>query len=91
MFRLAEDALTGFSTYPISAVGSVGSLLSIGGLFGVIGFMITNRPLFIQMSYNTLLTGIVLIALSVIGQYTGRTYQQVQGRPLYILKKILRG
>jgi hypothetical protein len=32
------------------------------------------------------LGGIVLMVLGVIGEYIGRIYEEVQGRPLYLIK-----
>ncbi|MCC7303805.1 glycosyltransferase family 2 protein [bacterium] len=89
MMRLAEDAFTGFSLAPIALVGYSGTLLAAGGFMGtIIGLLLANS-IIVLLGYGTLLTSIVLLALAAIGQYIGRTYQQVQGRPLYILKKKL--
>lgn len=89
MLRLAEDALTGFSVAPIMLVGTAGSILAFAGIIGAIIALITMQTLVLALSYATILTGIILISLATIGQYVGRTYQQVQGRPLYILKEKL--
>jgi len=89
MIKLAEDALTGFSLAPIMIVGVSGTLLAmVGGVGAIIGLVMQNVTL-VALSYATVLTAIILIALSTIGQYIGRTYQQVQGRPLYIVKSKL--
>ncbi|PIY17477.1 glycosyltransferase [Candidatus Dojkabacteria bacterium CG_4_9_14_3_um_filter_150_Dojkabacteria_WS6_41_13] len=89
MVKLAEDALTGFSLAPIMIVGVSGTLLAIVGGAGVIVGLFAQNLTLVALSYATILTGIILIALSTIGQYIGRTYQQVQGRPLYIVKSKL--
>ena len=86
MLKLAEDAFTGFSLAPIMLVGLSGTLLAIAGFIGVIVGLIASSNLVIAVSYATILAAIILISLSTIGQYIGRTYQQVQGRPLYIVK-----
>lgn len=89
MLKLAEDAFTGFSLVPIMIVGTSGTLLSLVGFIGVIIGLVASSNLVVAVSYATILTGIILISLSTIGQYIGRTYQQVQGRPLYIVKEKL--
>jgi hypothetical protein len=35
------------------------------------------------------LGGIILLVLGVIGEYVGRIYEEVQGRPLYLIKEKL--
>ncbi len=89
MFRLAEDAFTGFSLAPIMMVGLSGMLLAAAGFTGTIIGLIADKSIVVLLGFITILTGIILLALATIGQYIGRTYQQVQGRPLYIVKKKL--
>lgn len=89
MVKLAEDALTGFSLVPIMIVGVSGTLLALAGGTGAIVGLFAQNQLLVGLGYATILTGIILIALSTIGQYIGKTFQQVQGRPLYIVKSKL--
>ncbi|MFZ6022713.1 MAG: glycosyltransferase family 2 protein [Patescibacteria group bacterium] len=89
MLKLAEDAFTGFSLAPIMLIGTSGTLLAFAGMIGVIIGLITSTTLVTALSYATILTGVLLVSLATVGQYIGRTYQQVQGRPLYIVKKLL--
>jgi len=89
MLKLAEDAFTGFSLAPIMIVGVAGSALALVGIVGTIVGIVSRTVISMALGYATILTGVILIALSIIGQYIGRTYQQVQGRPLYILKEKL--
>jgi len=89
MLRLAEDAFTGFSLAPIMIVGVSGTLLSLVGMVGTIIGLFSQNAMTVTLGYGTILTGVIMISLSTIGQYIGRTYQQVQGRPLYIVKETL--
>lgn len=89
MFKLAEDAFTGFSLAPIMIVGFSGTGLAITGFIGTVTGLISQHTVLILLGYMTILVGTILIALATVGQYIGRTYQQVQGRPLYIVKKKL--
>lgn len=88
MVKLAEDALTGFSLAPIFMVGIAGTLLAIAGIFvSIIGLLYANI-LISGLGFCTALSGILMISMATIGQYTGRTYQEAQRRPLYIVRKV---
>jgi dolichol-phosphate mannosyltransferase len=90
MIRLAEDAFVGFSVAPIMMIGACGTILSIiGAIAAVIGVVATQLTV-AALGYATILTGILMISLATIGQYIGRTFQQVQNRPLYIVKTDLK-
>ena len=48
-----------------------------------------KRPgVFTLMALNFFLFGITIMALGVIGEYTGRIYKQIQQRPHYIIRHI---
>ena len=42
------------------------------------------------MATVTLLGGTQLVVLGVLGEYIGRMYEQVKGRPLFIIERIVR-
>ncbi len=84
------DLMVGFSTRPLRLIGTLGGVVAFFGLgFGL--FRITQKLLGadITMGYTSLFSAVVilgglqLIALSVIGEYIGRIFIQIQGRPLY--------
>ena len=84
------DLMVGFSTRPLRLIGGIGAIVAAFGLgFGL--FRIAQKLLGadITMGYTSLfsaaviLGGLQLIALSVIGEYIGRIFIQIQGRPLY--------
>jgi glycosyltransferase involved in cell wall biosynthesis len=96
MTDLAVDAMLSFSKLPLRL--SLGAGLAI--LFFVIayGVLVLGRALFTagptDWPYHLLLLVVLLIggatlsALGVVGEYVGRVYEQVKGRPLYLLKEI---
>lgn len=92
MLRLANDALLSFSTWPLRAglqVGFVVSALSI--LFGVATIIMRLdsdtvpgwATLVVVVSF---LGGVQLTLLGVMGTYIGRIYDEVKGRPLFVLR-----
>jgi hypothetical protein len=38
----------------------------------------------------TFLSGVNLFFLGIIGEYVGRVYEEVKGRPLYVIAKVVR-
>jgi polyisoprenyl-phosphate glycosyltransferase len=48
----------------------------------------TEWPYHLLMVVVLLVGGCTLSALGVVGEYVGRVYEQVKGRPLYLLKEV---
>jgi len=96
MFRLAFSAITSFSTVPLrlaTYTGFVTSFMSlIVGIYFIYLKIFHNIPV---LGYASIMVsiffvgGIQLLVLGIFGEYLGRTYQEVQRRPLYILKESL--
>jgi polyisoprenyl-phosphate glycosyltransferase len=96
MFRLAFHAVTSFSTLPLKLatyVGLLSSLMSfLAGLYFVYKKIFYGIPV---TGYASIIVavffvgGIQMLVLGIIGEYIGRTYQEVQKRPLYILKETI--
>jgi dolichol-phosphate mannosyltransferase len=94
MLRFAFDALTGFSSAPLKLASHAGLALSLGSvlIIGYIAFAwFTNRN--IQGWTSLMLVVVVLGAvqmfvLALMGEYIGRLYNEVKGRPLYIVQEV---
>ena len=96
LFRLAFNAITSFSTIPLRLavyVGLTSSFLSlIVGVYFVYRKILYGIPV---LGYASIIVsvffvgGIQLLVLGIFGEYLGRTYQEVQRRPLYILREVL--
>ena len=92
MVRFAFDAISSFSWMPLQAATLLGfffSALAFLGLPVVIGARIADiyvpgvsSVLFVVL----LLGGIQLITVGLIGEYVGRIYDEVKGRPLYVVE-----
>jgi glycosyltransferase involved in cell wall biosynthesis len=94
LFKLAFHAITSFSTVPLRLaiyLGLVSSLFSLvtGGYF-LYKRLFYNIPV---LGYASIIVsiffvgGIQLLMLGILGEYLGRTYQEVQRRPLYIVRE----
>ncbi|NEP11092.1 MAG: glycosyltransferase family 2 protein [Symploca sp. SIO2C1] len=93
LWNFAIDGITSFSFLPLkvwSYVGLVISLLSfLYATFLVIRTLIfgVDLPGYASLMVTVLfLGGIQLITLGIIGEYLGRVYEEVKGRPLYLVR-----
>jgi dolichol-phosphate mannosyltransferase len=97
MVRFALDAITGFSFVPLQLATTLGFVLAGLSLLGIVVAAILRLfNVAIQGQATTLIVvlllgGIQLIFLGIIGEYLGRIYDEVRGRPLYIVREILDG
>ena len=97
MLRFSLDAITGFSYAPLQLATSVGFGLAGLSLLAIVaaailrlagGAIVGQASTLILVLF---LGGIQLIFLGIIGEYLGRIYDEVRGRPLYIVHDVLDG
>src|SRR3954467_4937795 len=92
MLRFSLDAITSFSLRPLQLATVLGFLLSLIALLTipvVIGLRLAGEtiPGFATVICIVLLLGgIQLITIGIIGEYVGRIYDEVKGRPLYLIR-----
>ena len=96
MLKLAITAITGFSFFPLQIATIVGFI--VAGLSAVAAVLVVYARLFLATQAflgqaTTLVTvlflgGVQLITLGIIGEYLGRIYDEVRGRPLYIVHEM---
>jgi glycosyltransferase involved in cell wall biosynthesis len=97
MFRLALDAITGFSIFPLKlaqwfGLGATGLgvllalvllILKLGGSLPLVGQGLTA-------SLVLFMGGVQLLGIGILGEYIGRIYDEILNRPLYIVREIKR-
>jgi glycosyltransferase involved in cell wall biosynthesis len=92
MLRFSLDAISSFSYRPLQLASLLGFLISALALIAipvVIGLKIAGSylPGFSTVQVTLLLLGgIQLISIGIIGEYVGRIYDEVKGRPLYLVR-----
>lgn len=93
MFRLASDAITGFSYFPLKLatyLGFIAAGLSILTLLVVIIMRLAGSQFLAGQAVTLIvvlfLGGVQLISLGLVGEYIGRLYDEAKDRPLYILR-----
>jgi polyisoprenyl-phosphate glycosyltransferase len=92
LFAFAIDALLSFSKVPLRLSFVLGMLFL---LLGMIYFGYESvRALFghgpgweLVLATVLVVGGCILASLGLVGEYVGRVYEQVKGRPLYLLKE----
>jgi dolichol-phosphate mannosyltransferase len=95
MLPFALDAITGFSYFPLqlaTLLGFVIAAVSLVAILIVIGLRVFGPTQELSGQATTLvavlfLGGVQLISLGIIGEYLGRIYDEVKGRPLYVIDK----
>lgn len=104
LIGLAISGLLGFSMFPLRIAIYAGLLISITSiLIGIVYIVIRvfNIPLFGHYATEAagfatlavgiyLLGGIILLMLGLLGEYIGRIYIEVKGRPMYIVDEVYR-
>ena len=95
MLRFSLDAIMSFSYRPLQLATLLGftiSALALLAIPAVVGLKIAGSylPGFSTVEISMLLLGgIQLITIGIIGEYVGRIYDEVKGRPLYLVRGTL--
>lgn len=91
MIRLSLDSVTGFSTAPLRAatwLGLAGGLASLATIVYAMIAMATGDTLPGWTSTVVAVAGVgavQLLCLGILGEYVGRMYAHLQGRPTYFV------
>ena len=91
MLALAIDGITSLSTTPLSIITFLGLLISFLSFCFIIWVCIgyfsgsTMSGWASLVSVICLLCGFQLISIGIIGEYIGKIYMEVKGRPRYII------
>ena len=93
MFRLALNAITGFSYFPLQVatyIGFISAGIAAIAIPVVIYMRVTGSQAFFGQATTLIavlfLGGVQLISLGILGEYIGRLYDEAKGRPLYIVR-----
>jgi dolichol-phosphate mannosyltransferase len=97
LLALAVDGLVSFSTAPLRAAAALGLLTILGStlfaLYAVYVKLVGGRSpqgftaLIVVMTF---MSGVQLLFLGVLGEYLGRVYEEVKGRPRYLVDRVIR-
>ncbi|MES2830725.1 MAG: glycosyltransferase [Pseudomonadota bacterium] len=96
LIRLNFDLVTGFSLVPLQFFSLLGIALAFlsATLFVL---LLVRRSLFgaeadgvfTLFAITFFLMGVILFGIGLVGEYVGRIYEQVRGRPRYVVQAVL--
>jgi glycosyltransferase involved in cell wall biosynthesis len=95
MLRLAAHATFSFSLIPLYlgiSIGAIFLLLAFAEIIYVLSFWITGQQASLAPGWSSLMFvllfvgGSLMITLGFIGIYVGYIFQEVKGRPIYLIK-----
>jgi dolichol-phosphate mannosyltransferase len=92
MLRLASDGITGFSDKPLTLPMTAGILLMLLSGLGLIALIVTAiisgvAPWLWALVGVVFVQGVSLFFMGLQGMYLGRMYDELKGRPLYIVSE----
>ena len=93
MLKFASDGITGFSYFPLQMATYIGFIAAGLGVIAIPVVIIERLadPDAFYGQASTLIAvlffgGVQLISLGILGEYIGRIYDEVKGRPLYVVR-----
>ena len=100
LISLQFDLLTCMTTFPLRLLSIIGGIISISGIgFGI--FLIIMRIIFgapwaadgvfTLFAILFIFIGSQFVALGLLGEYIGRIYNDVRGRPRYFVQNVICG
>jgi polyisoprenyl-phosphate glycosyltransferase len=96
LFRLALEAVTSFSDVPLSLATYTGVVTAVASAVGAITLALLTALGAVQPSVGVwilvvvlLLGGVQLISIGVLGRYLAHVHDQVLGRPLYLVSRVV--
>lgn len=97
MLKLASNAIFSFSLVPLYiglSLGSLMLLLAVVEAVYVLSFWFTGNSSSLEPGWSSLMfvllvtAGILMILLGFIGVYVGLIFQEVKGRPIYLVRHV---
>ncbi len=94
--RLAIDGITSFSAVPLHIMSILGAVMFLVSLAAIL--VVFVQKVFFRLEVPGyaflvislfLLNGTEIFFIGVLGEYLGRMYREVQGRPLYLIGEML--
>ena len=98
LINLQFDLLTSMTTFPLRLLSVIGTLISLLGIgFGVLLFVMrliygatwAAEGVFTLFAILFIFIGAQFIGMGLLGEYLGRIYYDVRGRPRYFVQRVV--
>jgi glycosyltransferase involved in cell wall biosynthesis len=95
LLSLAIEGITSYTTVPLRIATIMGLITSVGSLILMFYYLIktilwddpvSGFPTIIVVML--FLGGLILFSLGILGEYIGRIYNEVKGRPAYFVREV---
>ena len=96
MISFALDGITSFSVKPLKMISSLGILVSLLSVIGLLYALVSHFCGFTVVGWTAivssiwLLGGIQLLGIGVVGGYIGKIYSEVKARPRYRIEALVK-
>lgn len=94
MIRLAADALTSFTAEPLRLAGRLGFFMASLGVIYLTYILVAAFTTTTMVSgwastisCIIILSGVQLVFVGVLGEYMARIYDEIKGRPTYVVRR----
>lgn len=88
LFKYALEGMFSFSTAPVEWIGVIGgSIIAMSIVLSLVGLCLKVKNLFYIVCLILFLSGLQMIFVAILGQYTTKDYMESKQRPIYIVKE----
>lgn len=88
LFAYAMEGMFSFSTAPIVWIGNIGTAIMISSiLMTLFGLLVHVTSMFHLVCLILFLSGLQMLFVAILGQYTTKDYMESKQRPIYIVKE----
>jgi undecaprenyl-phosphate 4-deoxy-4-formamido-L-arabinose transferase len=98
LINLQFDLLTSMTTFPLRLLSVIGGIISLAGMgFGVLLLVLrlvhgpswAAEGVFTLFAILFIFIGAQFVAVGLLGEYIGRIYHDVRGRPRYLIHQVM--
>ena len=88
LFAYAMEGMFSFSIAPIVWIGNIGTVIMISSIImAIFGLLVHVTSMFHLVCLILFLSGLQMLFVAILGQYTTKDYMESKQRPIYIVKE----